>query len=95
MSHFCENPVNLGRFDLCTVDIDTGLVAAVTGEYTFAFNFLGKFQYFTKQYTAGSDLDVPNSYFSISNGNFVYEVKVTDPDGVEIGCFTFKTVSSC
>lgn len=95
MSCCCPNPTHLGCIDICRDDLQTGLVAAVTGEYTFAFNFLGKLQYFTKQYTAGSDLDIPNSYFSISNGNFVYEVKVTDPDGLEIGCFTFKTVTSC
>jgi hypothetical protein len=95
MACCCSNPTHLGCIDICTDDLKTGLVAAVTGDYTFRFNFQNVISYFTKQYLVGNDLDVPNSYFVISNGNYVYEVKVIDPNGVELGCFNFQTVTSC
>ena len=95
MSHFCENPVNLGRFDLCTVDIDTGLEAAVTGNYVCIIMCLGLGNAFDLPFVQGDQIIIPNLNLPKMKADYYLHMKITNPSGEVVGCFEFQPLTAC
>jgi hypothetical protein len=95
MGHFCENSVNLGRIDLCTADIDTGIVAGMTGDYVSILMCLGVGSAFDLPFTAGDTIIIPNEFLPKMKADYMLYLKITDPTGQQVGCFEFQPESAC
>ena len=79
MNPCCSGVEFIGCFTSCE-SVDTGIVAALTGDYVITSYFLGNVQTQTVPITATNNIIFPN----IQNESASITIKVTDPNGAPV-----------
>ena len=79
MSLCCTSTMNLGCFGSCE-DINTGIVAAMDGDYTVNAYFLAAVITQTVPLLTGEELIIPNIY----NENATIIFNIQDPNGDDV-----------
>lgn len=92
MSLCCTNQRFIGCFGSCE-SIETGIIAALTGDYIITAYWLGNQIEQTVNITATNEIIFPNVYSECAAITF----KITDPNGDTVvdgsdDCFTFSNM---